>query len=71
VTPVGSALELAKARRKAFEVGQRQAEERVAVLRHELRRWRLEAEWWKAEHDRLHKEFCDVLAYVTGELGLK
>jgi hypothetical protein len=39
-------------------------------VRKEMQRWREEARWWKDEHDRLHKEFCEFVANVAGG-GLK
>jgi hypothetical protein len=58
-------LEAARQRRKAFEKGQRSADAHVAVLRHELRRWRLEAEWWKEEYRLLHDEYCAFIAELA------
>jgi hypothetical protein len=66
-----SLLEAASQRRLAYELGFRQNEARVATARQQAERWKDEAKWWREEHDRVHADFCEFVAYATSELGLK
>jgi hypothetical protein len=57
-------------RRRAYELGFRQSEARVATARHQAERWKAEAAWWKEEYAREHAEFCEFVAYVADKYGL-
>ena len=64
----GESLDDARERRRLYEQGKRSADAHVAVLRHELNRWRREAQWWHEEHDRVHKEYCEFVTEMAQRL---
>lgn len=37
------------------------AAQRERLLAH----WKAEAQWWREEHDRVHREFCEFTSYVA------
>jgi hypothetical protein len=67
---VNRAHDAAADRRRAYELGFRQNEARTATARQQAERWKAEAAWWREEHDRVHREFCEFVAYVADKYGL-
>ena len=65
------AFDAATERRRAYELGYQQSEAKAASSRQQAERWKAEAQWWREEHERVHREFSDFVLYVASELGLK
>jgi hypothetical protein len=45
----------------ALEVGT----QRERLLQH----WKVEAQWWREEHDKIHREYCEFVKQVARMVG--